>query len=130
MRKHGLTCDNLTAVELVTADGQRLRACADEHAELFWGVRGGGGNFGIVTTFEFRLHPLARVLGGMLLYPRSRARDVLDVFREQAEKAPDELTLGVVITTGVPSSGWSRATAVSSTTASDTWRRSGALAPR
>ena len=99
MRKHGLTCDNLTGVELVTANGERLRASADENAELFWGVRGGGGNFGIVTAFEFQLHPLSSVLAGMLLYPRSRARDVLEVFREAAEKAPDELTLGVVITT-------------------------------
>jgi UDP-N-acetylenolpyruvoylglucosamine reductase len=99
MRKHGLTCDNVSAVDLVTADGRRLRASASENAELFWGLRGGGGNFGIVTSFEFRLHPLTTVLGGMLLYPRSRARDLLDVFREQAEKAPDELTLGVVITT-------------------------------
>jgi FAD/FMN-containing dehydrogenase len=99
MRKHGLTCDNLESVSIVTADGRRLRASADEHPELFWGVRGGGGNFGIVTSFEFRLHPLTSVLGGMLLYERARARDVLDVFREQAEKAPDELTLGVVITT-------------------------------
>jgi FAD binding domain-containing protein/berberine-like enzyme len=99
MRKHGLTCDNLTGVELVTANGERLSASADDNAELFWGVRGGGGNFGIVTAFEFQLHPLASVLAGMLLYPRSRARDVLNVFREAAEKAPDELTLGVVITT-------------------------------
>jgi hypothetical protein len=99
MRKHGLTCDNLVAVDLVTADGQRLRACAEENAELFWGVRGGGGNFGVVTAFEFRLHPLTRVLAGMLLFPHSRARELLDIFREQADKAPDELTLGVVITT-------------------------------
>ena len=98
MRKHGLTCDNVSAADLVTADGRRLRASASENAELFWGLRGGGGNFGIVTSFEFRLHPLTTVLGGMLLYPRSRARHVLEVFREQAEKAPDELTLGVVIT--------------------------------
>jgi FAD/FMN-containing dehydrogenase len=99
MRKHGLTCDNLAAVDLVTADGRRLRASAEENAELFWGVRGGGGNFGVVTAFEFRLHPLTTVLAGMLLFPRSRAREVLDVFREQAERARDELTLGLVITT-------------------------------
>jgi FAD/FMN-containing dehydrogenase len=99
MRKHGLTCDNVSAVELVAADGRRVRASAEENPELFWGLRGGGGNFGIVTSFEFRLHPLTTVLGGMLVYPRHRARHVLDVFREQAEKAPDELTLGVVITT-------------------------------
>ena len=99
MRKHGLTCDNLRAVDLVAADGRRLRASPDEHPELFWGLRGGGGNFGIVTSFEFALHPLTTVLGGMLLHPRRRARDLLDVFREQAGRAPDELTLGLVITT-------------------------------
>jgi FAD/FMN-containing dehydrogenase len=99
MRKHGLTCDNVLAVDLVAADGRRLRASADEHPELFWGLRGGGGNFGIVTSFEFRLHPLTTVLAGMILYPRRRARDLLDVFREQASSAPDELTLGLVITT-------------------------------
>ena len=99
MRKHGLTCDNLVAADLVTANGQRLRASAEENAELFWGVRGGGGNFGVVTAFEFRVHPLTTVLAGMLLYPRARTRDVVNVFREAAEKAPDELTLGVVITT-------------------------------
>jgi FAD/FMN-containing dehydrogenase len=99
MRRHGLTCDNLVAADVVTADGRRLRASADEHPELFWGLRGGGGNFGIVTAFTFRLHPLVTVLGGMLVYPRALARDLLDVFRAEAEKAPDELTLGVVLTT-------------------------------
>jgi FAD/FMN-containing dehydrogenase len=99
MRKHGLTCDNVLAMELVAADGARVRASADEHPELFWGLRGGGGNFGIVTSFEFRLHPLTTVLAGMILFPRSHARALLDVFREQAGRAPDQLTLGVVITT-------------------------------
>src|SRR5262249_2262748 len=65
MRKHGLACDNLVAAEIVTADGARLRVTVDEHHELFWGLRGGGGNFGIVTSFEFRLHPLSTILGGM-----------------------------------------------------------------
>jgi len=99
MRKHGLACDNVSSVDIVVADGRRLRASADEHPELFWGVRGGGGNFGIVTSFEFRLHPLAKVLAGLLLYPRSRARDVIDLFRERAPRAPDDLTLGVLLTT-------------------------------
>ncbi len=99
MRKHGLACDNVSSVDIVTADGRRMRASADENPELFWGVRGGGGNFGIVTSFEFRLHPLETVLAGFLLYPGSRTRDVVDLFREQASRAPDELTLGVLITT-------------------------------
>jgi hypothetical protein len=98
MRKHGLACDNVVAVELVTADGQRRRASADEHADLFWGVRGGGGNFGIVTAFEFRLHPISTVLGGMLLFPLTRGREVLDVYRQEALVAPDELTGGALIT--------------------------------
>ena len=99
MRKHGLACDNVSAVEMVTADGQRLRASAQEHPELFWGVRGGGGNFGVVTAFEFRLHPLATILGGFLLFPLTRARDVLDAYRDCALTAPDELTVAVLITT-------------------------------
>lgn len=99
MRKHGLACDNVLAMEVVTADGQVVRASADEHAELFWGLRGGGGNFGVVTAFEFRLYPLARIFAGLRLYPLTRARDVLELYRELAPKAPDELTMGVLITT-------------------------------
>jgi len=99
MRKHGLACDNLAAVEMVTADGEVVRAGPDENPELFWGVRGGGGNFGIVTAFDFRLHPLGTILAGLLLYPLSRGRDVLELFREIAPTAPDELTLGALITT-------------------------------
>jgi FAD/FMN-containing dehydrogenase len=98
MRKHGLACDNIVAVELVTADGRRLRASHAEHADLFWGVRGGGGNFGIVTSFEFQLHPIRTVLGGMLLFPLTRGREVLDIYRQQAVVAPDELTCGALIT--------------------------------
>jgi FAD/FMN-containing dehydrogenase len=99
MRKHGLTCDNLLAAEIVTADGVRLRTSADEHSELYWGLRGGGGNFGIVTSFEFRLHPLGTVLGGMLLYPLTRAREILRLYRDLAVSAPDELTAGMLVTT-------------------------------
>src|SRR5262245_51185396 len=99
MRKHGLACDNLVAAEIVTADGERLRASADEHPELFWGLRGGGGNFGVVTSFEFRLHPLGTILAGLFLHPLSRARDVLELYRDFAPTAPDELSGGSLITT-------------------------------
>src|SRR5438876_7354367 len=99
MRKHGLTCDNVVALEMVTADGHLVRASADEHPDLFWGTRGGGGNFGVVTAFEFRLHPLATILGGFLLYPLTRARDVLDAYWNRALTAPDDLTVALLITT-------------------------------
>ncbi len=90
-RKVGLTCDNLLAAEVVTADGQIVRASARENADLLWGLRGGGGNFGIVTSFELRLHPLGPVLGGMLLYPLARAQAVLRFYREFAAGVPDDL---------------------------------------
>ena len=99
MRKHGLACDNLASADIVTADGMRLRASADENPELFWGVRGGGGNFGVVTSFEFRLHPLRTILAGLLVHPLGRARDVLELYRDLAPTAPDELVVGILITT-------------------------------
>ena len=93
MRKHGLTCDNLLAVELVTADGRRLRADGREHPELFWGVRGGGGNFGVVTAFRFRLHQVGpQVLAGPVLYPAEQAGQVLRGYRDWAADVPDEVT--------------------------------------
>src|SRR5678815_1335885 len=84
MRSYGLACDNLVAVEIVTADGTVRRASATENAELFWGVRGGGGNFGVVTTFEYRLHPVSNMYGGMLVYPFARAGEVLRAYRDLA----------------------------------------------
>jgi FAD/FMN-containing dehydrogenase len=92
MGKYGLTMDSLLAVELVTADGQVLRASSDEHPDLFWAVRGGGGNFGIVTTFEFRLHPVATLLSGFIFYPMDRTLEVLQLYREFSRTTPDELT--------------------------------------
>jgi FAD/FMN-containing dehydrogenase len=93
MRSYGLACDNVLAVEIVTADGTVRRASATENAELFWGVRGGGGNFGVVTTFEYRLHPVSTMYGGMLVYPFARAGEVLRRYRDLAASAPDELTI-------------------------------------
>jgi FAD/FMN-containing dehydrogenase len=93
MRTYGLACDGLVAAEVVTADGQVLIASTDEHPDLFWGLRGGGGNFGVVTAFTFRLHPLTEVLGGLLIHPAERTRDLLRFYRESTGQAPDELTL-------------------------------------
>jgi FAD/FMN-containing dehydrogenase len=90
-RRFGLACDNLLAADVVTADGRFLTASADEHADLFWGLRGGGGNFGIVTSFEYQLHPLGLVLGGVVLHPRERTRDLLRFYREFAGAAPEDL---------------------------------------
>lgn len=95
-RKHGHAVDNLLSVEMVTADGEILRASHDENAGLFWAVRGGGGNFGVATKFEFRLHPVSTVVAGMVLHPVADAGVVLRFFREFALQAPDELGLMAV----------------------------------
>ncbi len=92
MRSHGLTCDNLTSVEMVTASGDVVEASAERNPDLFWGVRGGGGNFGLVTTFEYRLHPVSTILGGMIVYPVEKASEMLAFYRKFNESAPDELT--------------------------------------
>lgn len=94
-RRFGLSIDNLVGVDVVTADGQFHRANANENADLFWGVRGGGGNFGIVTSFEFRLHPMQRrVVGGRIMFPIAKAREGLALFADYARQAPDDLDLG------------------------------------
>ena len=92
VRKYGLTIDRLRAVEVVTAEGELLRASADEHADLFWGLRGGGGNFGIATAFEVNLHPAGIVLGGAVFYELSEAEAILKEYARYALNAPDELT--------------------------------------
>jgi hypothetical protein len=93
VRKHGLSCDNLLAVDIVTADGTLLKASPKENQELFWGIRGGGGNFGIVTSMKFRLHKVNTVLGGMIIHPIDKAKELLQFFREFVQSAPEELTL-------------------------------------
>ena len=93
MRRHGLAIDNLLSADVVTADGQFITASEDEHADLFWALRGGGGNFGVVTSFQFRLHRLdCPIIGGTLFYPASRTLDLLQCFRDMIQKAGDDLS--------------------------------------
>jgi len=89
--KHGLSCDNLLSADIVTADGQFLTVSGDQHPDLFWGLRGGGGNFGVVTSFEYQLHPVGPVLAGMVVHPMSRAKDVLQFYRDFCRGCPDEM---------------------------------------
>jgi FAD/FMN-containing dehydrogenase len=103
MRKHGLTIDNLLSADVVTADGRLVHASADENPELFWGLRGGGGNFGVVTSLEYRLHPVGpMVTAGGVFYPGADAGDVLRAYREWTETAPDETTTLVNLLTAPP----------------------------
>jgi FAD/FMN-containing dehydrogenase len=103
MRKHGLACDNLVAADVVTADGQLARVSAETNPELFWGLRGGGGNFGIVTQFDLALHPVGpTVHAGPVFYPAEHARALLRLFRDWASDAPDEVTALVNLTTAPP----------------------------
>lgn len=92
VRKYGMTCDNLLAAEVVTANGDVIRASAEDDTDLFWALRGGGGNFGVVTKFEFQAHPVRDVTGGMILHPRSAMRDVMRAYRDVIETAPLEIT--------------------------------------
>ncbi|HTL50416.1 MAG TPA: FAD-binding oxidoreductase [Steroidobacteraceae bacterium] len=97
-RRFGLALDNVMAVDIVTADGQLRHASADENPDLYWAVRGGGGNFGIVTDFEFALHPMQRqVIGGDIVFPISRARELLAFYGEFSGNAPDELYTDALI---------------------------------
>jgi FAD/FMN-containing dehydrogenase len=94
MGRHGFTIDSLAAVEVVTAKGKVLRASKEENSELFWGVRGGGGNFGVVTSFEFMLHAIGPIVnGGMIAYPINQSEDMLRFYGELTRAAPDELTI-------------------------------------
>ncbi len=97
-RRFGLALDNVRSVDMVTAGGELVRASADENPELYWGTRGGGGNFGVVTSFEFALHPMQRqVIGGLVVFPISEAKRVLTFYSEYEGVAPDELYLSAVI---------------------------------
>ena len=102
-RKYGMTIDNLESAEVVTAAGEVVRASATEHPDLFWALRGGSGNFGVVTRFEFRLHPVGpNVLSGLIVYPLSEAKAVLQQYREFMVKAPDELSVWAVLRQAPP----------------------------
>ena len=102
-RKYGMTIDNLESAEVVTATGEVVRASASEHPDLFWALRGGGGNFGVVTRFEFRLHPVGPdVLSGLIVYPISEAKSVLQQYREFIAKAPEELSVWTVLRQAPP----------------------------
>ena len=99
-RRFGLACDNVRAVDIVTADGQLSHASADENPELFWGIRGGGGNFGVVTAFHFDLHRVdPGMTGGMIMYPFDRARELMKFYAEYSVSAPDELYIDGGLTT-------------------------------
>jgi FAD/FMN-containing dehydrogenase len=98
-RQYGLACDNLISADIVLADGSFVTASADDNADLFWGVRGGGGNFGVVTSFEYRLHPVGPVLGGLLVHPLERAREALRFYRDFTAAAPDELAVFAALLT-------------------------------
>jgi FAD/FMN-containing dehydrogenase len=102
-RAFGFSCDNLLAAEVVTADGRIVTASADENADLFWGLRGGSGNFGVVTTFTFRLHPVPPLmLGGMVMYPAAMARDLVRRWRDFMLDAPDEVISALAFITAPP----------------------------
>ena len=94
-RKYGFNAASMRQADVVTADGELVRVSADENEELFWGLGGGGGNFGIVTSLKFDLYPVGTLYGGDLIYPMEKAREVLDVFARWSKDLPDEMTTGV-----------------------------------
>jgi len=102
VRKYGLACDNLLSVDIVTADGRLLTASSTQNQDLFWGVRGSGGNLGVVTSFEFRVHPMSTVLGGQVIHPVAKAREALQFWRDFSATAPEELTDGAVLLNAPP----------------------------
>ncbi|HZQ67202.1 MAG TPA: BBE domain-containing protein [Terriglobales bacterium] len=99
MGKHGLACDNLISVDVVTADGELLRANTEENSDLFWGLRGGSGNFGVATRLEFQLHPVGPLFAGLVAFPISQAADVLRFYLDYSATAPDELGLMAALIT-------------------------------
>jgi len=98
-RRYGLVSDNLISADLVTADGNLLTASKTQHPDLFWGLRGGGGNFGVVTSLEYQLHPVGPLIGGLVAYPMDKAKEALGLFRDLTSHAPDELASDIVLIT-------------------------------
>ena len=102
-RKYGMTIDNLVSADMVTADGRKIHVSKDEHADLFWAIRGGGGNFGVVTRFEFALYPVGpEILAGLLVFPLDQAKQVLQKHREFVKSAPEELNVWAVLRKAPP----------------------------
>jgi len=104
-RKFGLACDNLLSADVVTADGQLLTASATDNEDLFWGLRGGGGNLGVVTSFEYQVHPVGPVLGGELVYPLDQAKEALRFYRDWSSEAPDEVRADPTLVSGPDGAG-------------------------
>ena len=141
VRKHGLALDNLLSVDVVTADGRLLTASSTENEDLFWGIRGGGGNFGIVTSFEFTVHPAGTVLAGLAIHPASRATDALRAWREYEATAPEEVTNGALLfhapkapflpdaLQGAPVAAWGASTRATSTRGKRRFVLSGSTVP-
>lgn len=102
-RKYGLTIDNLVSADVITADGNKLRTSENENADLFWAIRGGGGNFGVVTEFEFELHPVGpEILAGFIVFPFSQAKQVLTQYQKFVESAPEELNVWAILRKAPP----------------------------
>jgi FAD/FMN-containing dehydrogenase len=102
-RKYGMTIDNLISIELITAEGKKLRASETENADLFWAIRGGGGNFGVVTQFEFRLFPVGpEIVAGLIVFPFNQAKQVLTKYRQFVNSAPEELNVWAVLRQAPP----------------------------
>ncbi len=120
VRKHGLTIDDLLAAEVVTADGQQLRVDAHTHPDLFWAIRGGGGNFGVATRLKLRLHPLGTIVGGILMLPATP--EVIASFVAQAQAAPEELSTIANILPAHCAKAQPRSAATSAATAMTRWR--------
>jgi len=99
MGKHGLSCDNLLSADIVTADGRFLTVSADQNPDLFWGLRGGGGNFGVVTSFEYRLQPVTAVVAVMVIHPMDKAKELLSFYRDFARSSPDEVISAAALMT-------------------------------